>query len=136
MFWNSLSVLGVVVIPIEQGLSLGPTKVQSLLVVCWRFAMENLWQRSRLEIRLNNFCRPTIAQDEFITIIIIIIIIIIISIIIIIIRFKDDGLQSSPLSKIVVLQLQFTVLLLQLSNNRILADILSDYILPTNACFM
>ena len=134
MFWNSLSVLGVVVISIEQGLSLGPTKVQSLLVVCRRFVMENLWQRSRLEIRLNNFCRPTIAQDEFITIIIIIIIII--SIIIIIIRLKDDGLQSSPLSKIVVLQLQFTVLLLKLSNNRILADILSDYILPTNACFM
>ena len=38
--------------------------------------VEHLWQWSRLEIRLNAFCRSTIPQKQFIIIIIIIIIII------------------------------------------------------------
>ena len=47
-------------------------------------------------------------------------------------KTKYDGLQSSHLSKIVVLQLECRVLLLQLWNNWIIAD----YFLPTNASFM
>ena len=43
---------------------------------------------------------------------------------------------SLELCKIIVLELTCTVLLLQLQNNWILADILADYFLPTDSCFM
>ena len=56
------------------------TQVLRRFISCSRIvdADENLWQWSRLEIRLNAFLRSTIAQEEFIIIITIIIIIIII----------------------------------------------------------
>ena len=43
---------------------------------------------------------------------------------------------SLELCKIIVLELTCTVLLLQLQNNWILADILADYFLPTDSSFM
>ena len=49
---------------------------------------------------------------------------------------KYDGLLSSLLSKIVVLQMNCTVLSLHLQNNLMFANILADYFLITDACFM
>ena len=50
-------------------------------------------------------------------------------------KTKYDGNQSSLLIKIVVLQSQRTVLLLQLQNNWIFI-VFADCFLPTNSCFM
>ena len=49
---------------------------------------EDLWQWSRLEIRINAFCRSTIPRKQFIIIIIIIIIIINIIIISMVLKFS------------------------------------------------
>ena len=51
-------------------------------------------------------------------------------------KTEYDEQQSSIFSKIIILLLECTILLLQLWNNWILFDIVADCFLPTNKCFM